>query len=132
MNGKKLFRVNPAYIQPNNVTGISENTFNFALPSTSASAASTLSRKRRSKNLNFSNPEVSTSQKTNWITTEPQTPIAMPENCSRVAFGMLTPLTPSTSFDLNNDIPMDYVGAYARENMENGGLWGLGDAFTSP
>ena len=76
------------------------------IPSTSASAASTLSRKRRSKNLNFSSPEVSTPQKTNWNTQEPQAPIAMPENCSKVAFGMLTPLTPSTSSDLNNDITM--------------------------
>ena len=56
----------------------------------------------------------------------------MPENCSRVTFGMLTPLTPSTSFDLNNDITMDYMGADTRGNMENGGLWGLGDTFTSP
>ena len=69
--------------------------------------------------------EVSTSRKTNWNTQEPQTPIAMFENCSRVAFGMLTPLTPSTSFDLNNDITMDYMGADTRENMENGGHWGL-------
>ena len=72
-------------------------------------------------------------KKTNWNTKEPQTPsIAMPENCSRVAFSMLTPLMPSTSFDLNNDATMDYMGVDARENMENGGLCGLGDAFTSP
>ena len=58
----------------------------------------------------------------------------MPEHGSTVSFGpgMLTPLTPSTSFILDDDVTMDYVGAEIRENMENGGIWGLGDAFTSP
>jgi hypothetical protein len=132
MNGKKIFRVNPAYIQPNNAPGLSENTLNFALPSSSASATSTLSRKRRSKNSIAPRPEFSTSRVTNWIIQEPQTPIAMPEHGSTVTFGMLTPLTPSTSFNLNDDVTMDYVGADTRGNMDNGGLWGLGDAFTSP
>ena len=128
MNGKKLFRVNPAYIQLNNVPGIQENIFNFALPSTSASASSTLSRKRRSKNLS---PKVSTSRITNWNTQETQTPIAMPAHGSTVTFGMLTPLTPSTSFNLNNDVTMDYVGVETGEDMEDGGFLGLGDAFAS-
>ena len=96
MNGKKLFRVNPAYIQLNNVPRISENTFNFALPSTSESVTCTLSQKQRSKNLNFSSPEVSKSQITNLNTSthwqEPQTPIATSEHSSTVNFGMLTPL----------------------------------------
>ena len=131
MNGKILFRVNPAYIQPNDVPRISENTFNFALPSSSASATSTLSRKRRSKNLIISSPEVSTSRITDW-TTQPQTPIAVPERGSTVTLGMLTPVTPSTSFNFNNDVTMDCVGAETRGDMDNGGLWGLGDAFTSP
>lgn len=56
----------------------------------------------------------------------------MPEHGSTVMFGMLTPQTPSTLFNLNDDVTMDYVGAEMREDMENGGLWGLGDAFTSP
>jgi hypothetical protein len=137
MNGKRLFRVNPAYIQPNNVPETSENTFTFALPSTSASAIRTLSRKRRSHNL--SSPEVLKSQITNWstqvtqpATQEPQTPIAMPGHGSTVMFGMLTPQTPSTLFNLNDDVTMDYVGDEMRENMEDNGLWGLGDAFMSP
>jgi hypothetical protein len=35
----------------------------------------------------------------------------MPEHGSIVAFGMLTPQTPSTSFNLNNNLAMDYAGA---------------------
>ena len=57
--------------------------------------------------------------------------IAMPEHGSTVTFGMLTPLTPSTSFSLNSDVTMDYLDAETREDMEDGGLWGLGDAFRS-
>ena len=67
---EKKIRVNPAYIQLNNVTGISENTFNFALPSTSASASSTLSRKRR-RSFNISEnkleyPEASNTYRDVW------------------------------------------------------------------
>ena len=47
------------------------------------------------------------------------------ERGSTVSFGMFTPQTPSTSFDLNDFMAMDYAGAEARENMENGGLWRL-------
>ena len=130
MNGKRLFKVNPTYIQPNNVPETLGNAFAFALPSTSASATRSLSRKRRSQNI--SSPEVSKSWITNWNTQEHQTPIAMPELGSIVAFGMITPQAPSTSFNLNDNVTMDYVSAEARENMESGGLWGLGDTFTSP
>lgn len=55
----------------------------------------------------------------------------MPEHGSTVTFGMLTPLTPSTSFNLNNDVTMDYVGVETGEDMEDGGFLGLGDAFAS-
>jgi hypothetical protein len=130
MYRKQSFKVKPAYIQPNNIPETSENTFTFALTSTSVSATCTLSRKQHSQN--FSSSEVLTSRITDWNTQEPQTPITMPEHGSTVAFGMLTPQTPSTSFNLNNDVTMDYAGAEVIENIENRGLWGLGNAFTSP
>jgi hypothetical protein len=124
MNRKILFKVNPACNQPNDIPETSGNTFTFALPSTSVSATRTISQKRRSQKI--SSPEVLKSWITKWNTQEHQTPIAMPGRGSTVSFGMLTPQaqTPSTSFDLNDDVAMDYVCAEARENVENGGLWG--------
>lgn len=50
---KKLYRVNPAYNKLNYVPKVSENTFNFSLPSTSASATSTLFDSRSFKIFNF-------------------------------------------------------------------------------